>query len=573
MKDQNATAKVMANLYLNSHDINQNEKPTTDLFDRIYQSAKYRNQKALAVVLDEAKISANIFKICRVGSYKGLFQPASLLAAEGDHEGVQFLMEQGGASIHEIVIGYALSGRTQHVEECLEKGANINQAVFGYAWRGDIAAARDLLTRGASGKFFMRGLACGGHVDWVNQFLALFPHSEEVAYGYMIAEKENQLENILNENKSETLLYKKIAAYVRLGQKSKVDEILMSMQRAENYNAYVNYALYEFARLGDHDSVQELLNQGGNIDHAYAGYASGNHVKESTGAKASLLNGYAQGGWSEKVEIIFKELESELNHDDRYYAGHQKLLSYITQVLKYFCEHNYRKQAIHFLNRSIPGYDLKELIPMRASTMIKIATVEGHFRLVEDILHALKGISLVAQVDGVNNVVRALHDFKTVPANKSLFIQRFLLSLKNDDIFNKLVSNLKLSIDSTALLKECRKKQNFYRVSYEQLQILLQSGMITWLLYGRHAIQSKDVFLSIAVQLSSLPVSHKEMQELYQCIVLSNYKHVCMFHMKEDDKATEAIKQITNQEGLLKFISESWLADSVLESSFKRNMS
>ena len=94
-------------------------------FDQIYQAA---------VTLDETKL-ANIRGTVAY-NHQGI-SPITQLAAENNHDAVEFLIKHRFFTVNSAARGYAMAGNHEKAKEMLERGAEVGFLLYGYAIAGD----------------------------------------------------------------------------------------------------------------------------------------------------------------------------------------------------------------------------------------------------------------------------------------------------------------------------------------------------------------------------------------------------------------------------------------------------
>ena len=86
------------------------------------------------------------------------------LAAEGDEDSVNFLLEKFNASINFAVRGAASTCHVNLTNRLIERGGSIDYAVWGAAYGGHDALVNLLIARHASMDFAIYGAASGNQV-------------------------------------------------------------------------------------------------------------------------------------------------------------------------------------------------------------------------------------------------------------------------------------------------------------------------------------------------------------------------------------------------------------------------
>lgn len=141
--------------------------PDQNPFDVIYILAKIQDEAALREFLQLTAANVNV--------QQNYFTPISLLAAEGDDESVQFLLDKFGGSKDWAGCGYA---RGKHVER-----------------------ANEMIAKGASKKWVLCGYAQGGHVDEVNLLMKEIKEGKAAALGYLGGNSINKIIVTLTDDK------------------------------------------------------------------------------------------------------------------------------------------------------------------------------------------------------------------------------------------------------------------------------------------------------------------------------------------------------------------------------------
>lgn len=95
------------------------------LFDEICDLAKKKDIETLKKKIREEKICVDV--------KKGFYTPVMFLAQQGKEEAVTFLINEFNADRDYAVMGYAIGGHTNWVNDLLAKGANPKYEVRGYA--------------------------------------------------------------------------------------------------------------------------------------------------------------------------------------------------------------------------------------------------------------------------------------------------------------------------------------------------------------------------------------------------------------------------------------------------------
>lgn len=222
----------------NQNELAQNE----NFFETIYRLAKKKDKAALWSLVN-AGISIDFFF--------GEYNPIKLLAKEGDHDTVQFLMNEFRSSRTNALEGYAQGGYVHQVDQLLKEGEQRIYAIRGYAKSGNFEQVKKLLGENADLvdiTFAATGYARGGHVK--------------------------QVEELIN--------------------------------AGVNRNHIVeNYAL------GGHiEQVNEQIKHGAKRDDAVFGYAWGGYVEQvneqiKQGANRKIANvGYILGGFTQQSELL-----------------------------------------------------------------------------------------------------------------------------------------------------------------------------------------------------------------------------------------------------------------------------
>ena len=164
------------------------------LLNAICHLAKAKNTAGLAKLLDNSGVLIDF--------QQGLYSPIMLLAEQGEHEAVEFLIRQFGASLDEAVFGYAAGGHETAVNALLAQGASLNEAVRGYAQGGHETAVNALLVQGAFRNQAILGYAKGGHETAVNALLAQGASLDAAAFGYARGGHETAVNALLAQGAS-----------------------------------------------------------------------------------------------------------------------------------------------------------------------------------------------------------------------------------------------------------------------------------------------------------------------------------------------------------------------------------
>ena len=95
----------------------------------IYSVAKEKNREALTNIVE---------KNARLNILQSASNSIILLAKEGDSTSVEFLINQFKEGRNDAVLGYAIGGHVEQVNEQILKGADYHAAVRGYVFGGHI---------------------------------------------------------------------------------------------------------------------------------------------------------------------------------------------------------------------------------------------------------------------------------------------------------------------------------------------------------------------------------------------------------------------------------------------------
>ncbi len=259
------------------------------VFDKIYQTAKTRNIKAIKDILQTGAC---------LEVRRGYHTPISLLAAEGQFLAVEFLLARFGGSLNNAVYGYGLGGYVDQCKDLVDRGASENDAVFGLLSKKLVTEAA--VYKAALDTYKVMGCARGGDTDKVNYML--LSNSRDIkcyaARGYGLAGNIPAINNLLTRNKTMPSL--------------------------------VNEAIWGLA-VENHEGIKPFLQNQEQNESAIQGYAYGGHklqvnklLKEYPLALKYALCGYAEGGhW----DIVLHLLEQNKNH-----AEYKLFISYAIRL-------------------------------------------------------------------------------------------------------------------------------------------------------------------------------------------------------------------------------------------------
>lgn len=150
--------------YRNKNEIESKELPQTpnEILNIICKFAKEKNKDALSNLISEG-ICINIF-------YKEE-TPSQRLGLEKEVEALIFLISEFRASIDEAVLGLAINGHFDVVDDFVRRGASIQSALLGATISGYFTHAEDFIRRGGELNNAAMGAERGGHIDQAEDFI------------------------------------------------------------------------------------------------------------------------------------------------------------------------------------------------------------------------------------------------------------------------------------------------------------------------------------------------------------------------------------------------------------------
>lgn len=275
-------------------------KPTETTFDKIYRLAIEKNEVELNKMLAEG--------VC-LGEFQGLDSPVMLLAKNGYHDAVEFLIDRYNANLHDAVKGYGICGNGPKINELIERGASRTIAFEGLAMGGFTKIVDVMISEGESLETAIKCFAMGGRQDLVDKYI--------------------------KQNKSNPLLHREaMLGFARAGNIE-----LFNFYKAQIALRNEAYPISEFAKNGDKYNVDKLLAVGGIVKgdplaSAIQAYAMCGHVSlvnELIGrvtdpelkleCQLDAVLGYAIGGFEDLVNA-----QIDLVQDKEKYKLHERAL-------------------------------------------------------------------------------------------------------------------------------------------------------------------------------------------------------------------------------------------------------
>jgi len=275
---------------LSQQTIEQLPKEET-IVEKIYRLAEAKDEKALTDLVKQ--------NVC-IGVFQGGYNAIKLLSAEGDTKSVDFLIGKFNANRNDAVMGYAMGGHVEQVNQLiaqgvsrdravdgyargghiklvnqqLEQGANRKWAVLGYAFRGDVDQVNQLIAQGASRDWAVNGYAKGGHIKQVNQQLEQGADRNFAVKGYAIYGYVEQVNQQIGQGASRN---EAMTGYAFGGHVEQVNRLIAG---APENMLLKSYAIFGYAHGGHVEQVKQLLAQGANCHDAVRGYANGGHTEQ-----------------------------------------------------------------------------------------------------------------------------------------------------------------------------------------------------------------------------------------------------------------------------------------------------
>jgi len=240
------------------------------LFDTVYQLAKDHHKLDLQYIVEHG---------FNLSPFDGNVTPIMKLAAEGNDQAVNLLMNEFSVSPSEAARGYAEACNAEKVNQLLNKGASIQEVVFGYMLGNHIKEGYALLDKGASLRRAVHACAIRGDQDQVNALTAQDGAEKSQYAGYARGGHDDCLGN----NHSITNMVEIIYGYAMRKDIAKVEKWLTELKKSSNddYVQGLNEAMRGFAIQGlVGELMTDLWEKGGSIDNAVSGYAEGGYVKE-----------------------------------------------------------------------------------------------------------------------------------------------------------------------------------------------------------------------------------------------------------------------------------------------------
>lgn len=320
-----------------------------NLFDTIYQLAKKKDREALKNTLKSGGC---------IGVYYGNYNPIILLAKEGNKQAVDFLIDEFKASLNDAVLGYALGGHVNLVNEQIAAGANPNEAACGYARNGQHEQVNQYLAAGGNSLNVIRGYARSGYIEQVNQLLTRGGSKDFALWGYARSGYIEQANKLHAEGVHGDFA---IDAYALGGYVEQVNQLL-----ARGMNR--NFAVEGYATSGAIEQVNKLIDLGASRDYAIYGYAFGGHVEqvneqiEAGGSRNRAVFAYARGGHIDQVnEQIKAGAKRELAVEGFENSGYLVHQEGILRLSAYIEDKFVREHLIETAKQNINSLDTKSL--------------------------------------------------------------------------------------------------------------------------------------------------------------------------------------------------------------------
>lgn len=251
------------------HTLSEQESKQKTLFETIYRLAKDKNEEGLKAITKSG--------VCINFAY-GESNIVKLLAKQGNHEAVEFLIDKFKASRNSAAEGYARGGFVKFVNEQIELGAHRDYAVSGYALAGNIEQVDLQISKGANRNYAALCYACSGYIDQVNQQIAAGADKKFAAQGY-----------------------------AQGGHIEQVNQLLAASGNVLDANIIRNWAVRGYGCGGRFEQLNQLILEGANRDDAVFGLAHGNYIEQvnqqiQAGASRDFaVRGYASAGLVEQV--------------------------------------------------------------------------------------------------------------------------------------------------------------------------------------------------------------------------------------------------------------------------------
>ncbi|HTM63820.1 MAG TPA: hypothetical protein VL360_04905 [Gammaproteobacteria bacterium] len=210
--------------------------------------------------------------------------PVMLLAEEGNDEAVELLIRKLYASLNDAVEGYARKENVAKVNELLARGASKNRAIYGYASAGFTELTYSLLGKNDKNDETYH------HAIW----------------GFAYAGLKQEAANLLEARDDEVMLKYLVRGLAAVGKDQDV-----AIWRDTGVD--MAHAIFEYAKRGRVDKINELLLHDGRLNQAMEAYAfAGNvaAVKDLQGRGADIgvaLMGYARAGRIDNVIDLLKQ--------------------------------------------------------------------------------------------------------------------------------------------------------------------------------------------------------------------------------------------------------------------------
>lgn len=403
------------------------------IFESIYQFAKSQDEEALKAFLENTGASVQI--------HQGDYVPVLLLAKEGNHKAVKFLIEKFHANRSDALFGYAWGGYVREVDQLIEAGCFENIAVEGYARGNHVAQVNRLIEAGARRKDAAWGFARGGNIEQANLHIAAGASRDSAIYGYARGGYIEQVNQLIAEGANPGYA---IVGYAESGNVEQVEHLIAAGWDRDG--AVWGYALGGFTEL-----VNEQIMLGCSRNKAAEAYALSGRVEQvnqllAAGAsRKRVVEGYARAG-------CIKEVNQQLA------IG----VSKNNAVLGYGADGNYNQ--------------VNELIAAGAD---RSSAVEGY---------AFGGYLKINQ-----ETVLRLAAYTDDATLRKLLIQEAKKKLKDIEI--------DLLFEQATRLN---KIMDHYHLSFNQAKGLSIKGSREWLLQGTQLVRNGSLAADIYFQIASL---------------------------------------------------------------------
>ena len=236
---------------------------------------------SLAIAGDEKGLRQLLATNVSIARHFNWSTPVKLLAQNGEHRAVQFLLRRFHANPNHAVEGYARGGFVENVNALLKLGAKNIDAACGYAYAGNHCQLEPFLKEDSfiPGHYMfdlnviILDAAMGGQFELVEQLITMGAGIKEAAWGYVIGGYDHKVEDLRRRDGSinTTLL----DAYAITGNVSEVENYLQQDEEV------LPIAVDAYAQGGHVNLVEDLLSRGANLLNAIKGYIKGGFIHEA----------------------------------------------------------------------------------------------------------------------------------------------------------------------------------------------------------------------------------------------------------------------------------------------------